>query len=706
MNDTSNPSAKSRNYPFTFIAILCCFGFVRAQQILPFGSSWEYLHPLDASDPVVADPDFRETWHTPSQYDGAPFLGPSPAMLGYGTIDLTPVVTNIGEPPRGSRHSAYFRKTITTTEDYERLKIEIFADDGGVLYLNGELIERFNFAGEDTYFASSIRAGDEIRTTNYFIEEGLEAGEHVIAFSLHNVVATSSDLGFDLQITGIKAATPLEGLTWSIKNDEVTIIDTDPNSVGDLVIPDTIEGFPVTKIGDSAMAGSLWTSVTLPAGLTEIGHASFNWCRNLSSLEIPPGVTKIGDRAFASSPLTRIVIPEGITEIGDSTFWGCRFSSIVIPDAVTEIGRSAFSYCNSLSEVEMGENVRSIGESAFSFCFSLSLIEIPDSVVKVGPSAFQDCTSLARAPIGGFDENSSITSIRLPGTLKGLGASAFQNCWGLGGIELPDFLEIIGHSAFEGCWQIEEVAIPNGVRQISPFAFSGTYVVDITLPDSLTKVGASAFAQCRNLKRVDFGDGIVEIGKSAFHFCGKLTEAALPDSTLAIGESAFEGCALETFAIPEGVTRIEASTFESCFNLSEITIPIGIQSIGIDAFRECNFLTDLVIPETVTDLGGAAFLRCRRLSSVQINANLEEIPTSLFFDCSALETVNIPASVTKIGASAFAGTAISSVSFGECLTHIYSSAFKTVLSWLKSTFLTLLSKSEGRRLQGAELPIL
>lgn len=494
MNDTSNPSAKSRNYPFTFIAILCCFGFVRAQQILPFGSSWEYLHPLDATDPVVADPDFRETWHTPSQYDGAPFLSPSPAMLGYGSIDLTPVVTNIGEPPRGSRHSAYFRKTITTTEDYERLKIEIFADDGGVLYLNGELIERFNFAGEDTYFASSIRAGDEIRTTNYFIEEGLEAGEHVIAFSLHNVVATSSDLGFDLQITGIKAATPLEGLTWSIKNDEVTIIDTDPNSVGDLVIPDTIEGFPVTKIGDSAMAGSLWTSVTLPAGLTEIGHASFNWCRNLSSLEIPPGVTKIGDRAFASSPLTRIVIPEGITEIGDSTFWGCRFSSIVIPDAVTGIGRSAFSYCNSLSEVEMGENVRSIGESAFSFCSSLSLIEIPDSVVKVGPSAFQDCTSLARAPIGA---NTTIIE-----------ASTFQGCTGLVSLIIPDSITAIDHSAFQSC----------------------SNLASLTLGANVVSIGNSCFQDCGNLPRVFIPDGVKELGASSF--------ATAPHSTTSRSEAA------------------------------------------------------------------------------------------------------------------------------------------------------------------------
>ena len=276
MNNTSHLAEKFRIPPCSLIAAFCFCGLLKAQEILPFGSSWEYFHPLDANDPAVADPDFGETWHTPSQYDGAPFLGPSPALLGYGSIDHSPVVTNIGEPPRGSRYSAYFRTTITTTEDYERLNVEIFADDGGVLYLNGELVERFNFAGEDIYFAGSIRAGNETRTTNYTIDEGLKAGEHVIAFSLHNVVDNSSDLGFDLQITGIQAATPLDGLTWSIKDEEVIIVNTDRDTVGDLVIPNTIEGFPVTKIGDFALAGSRWESVSLPSGLTEIGHASFS----------------------------------------------------------------------------------------------------------------------------------------------------------------------------------------------------------------------------------------------------------------------------------------------------------------------------------------------------------------------------------------------------------------------------------------------
>lgn len=270
-----------------FLVFLGFSNFLKGQDIISFGESWEYLHPLDGRDPSVTDPDLGDTWFTPSQYDGSPFQGPSPALLGYGNIDLKPVNTNIGEPPRGARYSAYFRKTITTTQRYDRLKVELLADDGGVLYVDGELVERFNFSGPDSYFALSDSAGNEARTEVQFLERNLEAGEHVIAFALHNVTPTSSDLGFDLQITGVAAPTPLDGISWSINDDEVTITSTDRNVVGDLVIPETIEGFPVTKIHRFALAGSLWSSVRLPANLKEIGRDAFTNSRWSYKSEYP-----------------------------------------------------------------------------------------------------------------------------------------------------------------------------------------------------------------------------------------------------------------------------------------------------------------------------------------------------------------------------------------------------------------------------------
>ena len=66
------------------------------------------------------------------------------------------------------------------------------------------------------------------------------------------------------------------------------------------------------------------TSLTLPAGITEIGDCAFNGCSGLTSLNLPDGITSIGERAFClCSGLTSLTLPAGITEIGSYTFFFC-----------------------------------------------------------------------------------------------------------------------------------------------------------------------------------------------------------------------------------------------------------------------------------------------------------------------------------------------------------------------------------------------
>ena len=50
---------------------------------------------------------------------------------------------------------------------------------------------------------------------------------------------------------GVRAA-GLDDLTWTTTDGEVTITDCNEAATGELVIPDTIEGNPVTSIGAAA----------------------------------------------------------------------------------------------------------------------------------------------------------------------------------------------------------------------------------------------------------------------------------------------------------------------------------------------------------------------------------------------------------------------------------------------------------------------
>ncbi|MDB4693440.1 leucine-rich repeat domain-containing protein, partial [Akkermansiaceae bacterium] len=118
---------------------------------------------------------------------------------------------------------------------------------------------------------------------------------------------------------------------------KVTITDCKVLASGTLVIPSTIEGNPVTSIGDGAFDGCTnLTSITIPNSVTSIGSYVIINCDNLTNITIGNGVTSMGDHAFyGGDSLTSITIGNGVTSIGQSAFNNCTsLTSITIPDSV------------------------------------------------------------------------------------------------------------------------------------------------------------------------------------------------------------------------------------------------------------------------------------------------------------------------------------------------------------------------------------
>ncbi len=196
---------------------------------------------------------------------------------------------------------------------------------------------------------------------------------------------------------------------------------------GDVTIPATIDGVPVTCIGEGAFREcTTLTSVTIPDGVTEIAGHAFERCSELTTLTIPKSVTTLDGSVVGGDPkLTAIrvdaanpaycsdadgvvfskdkttlvryppgragsyTVPNFVTAIGDRAFGGSpALTSIDIPPTVTSIGSWAISSCAGLTRISLPDSITHIAWGCLWFCPKLSEIRIPESVTDIEGFAF------------------------------------------------------------------------------------------------------------------------------------------------------------------------------------------------------------------------------------------------------------------------------------------------------------------------------
>ncbi len=79
-----------------------------------------------------------------------------------------------------------------------------------------------------------------------------------------------------------------------------------------------------------------------------------------------------------------------------------------------------------------------------------------------------------------------------------------------------------------------------------------------------------------------------------------MTSITIPDSVTEIGAYAFRKCiSLSDISLPDSITKIEDYTFHRCENLTSVTIPESVTQIGGSAFTNCDNLTNIMIPSSV-----------------------------------------------------------------------------------------------------------
>ena len=338
---------------------------------------------------------------------------------------------------------------------------------------------------------------------------------------------------------------PNNPFTFTTENGAVTITKyIGPG--GDVVIPDKINGLPVTVLGDWAMDGCCKvTSLKIPGSVTSIGALFFGFfdgrdCKSVTIDEANPAYSSDADGVILSKDKTKLIkclpnkvgayaIPDSVASIETFAFHGCReLTDITIPATVRTIGDYAFGHCTGIRNIAISPGVTRIGTSAFYYCTALSKAAIPATVNSIGDNPYRCCFGLTSITV---DTANPAFSSGDDGVLFDKAKAAIVMCppGKVGAYVIPDSVTQMKPGAFRGCGKLTEIKLPAKLETISSRGFAGcSSVARMIVPPTVSSIGYLAFSGNGSLEGLVFKGNAPSLGGKVFEGSQKATIYHLP----------------------------------------------------------------------------------------------------------------------------------------------------------------------------------
>ena len=446
-------------------------------------------------------------------------------------------------------------------------------------------------------------------------------------YKLSNTTAQATPWGTDITKVTIEEGVTGIGKTAFFNCENLTSI-----SIADSVKNIGSEAFYNTAYYNNS---SNWTD-----GVLYIGTCLIDAKQDLVSghYVIADGTTLIADSAFRlCEGLTEITIPSSVSSINISAFDYCfNLSAVNIFDlkAWCEIDFGS-SYSNPLgyahklylngvkiTNLDIPEGTRKIGDYAFFEADSIISVTIPDTIKSIGDYSFANNTNLKKTNISDLKAWCEIDFSSTTSSPVQYSRNLFLNGVEIkGDLVIPEGTEKIGKSAFYYIDDITSVSMPDSVKIIEERAFNGCSGIEsVKLSKNLTDICNYAFLRCSSLTEISFPETLCNIGDSAFYYCTSLNSITLPDKIVNICFNALDGTGYvdsngnwENGALYIGKHLLKTNKNELPVNY---VVKSGTVNIAQRAFSKCSGLISLVIPDTVQRIDKGAFYGCRALKEV------------------------------------------------------------------------------------------
>lgn len=428
-----------------------------------------------------------------------------------------------------------------------------------------------------------------------------------------------------------------------------------------LAIPETIGGAPVKAIGPEAFARHAYLAfLELPEGLESIGDSAFYNCETLGRVRFPSTLKTIGSNAFYNAYKSSVLELTSVESIGDYAFYFAGLKgSLELPEGLKSIGENAFEACTNMgANLYLPSTLESIGSNAFKGDYNIQYIVLESPTAPMlGENVFAGCDYLYDIDLNAHGTRQEMQQWQAYVDALGLPCRVWRA------------QDPTAQSPEKGAYQYENRVLTEytGTKtRIHPHltvskepvvglgdgVFKDSQTIEyfsVAHNDEFTTIGAESFMNS-SLREVDLFDSVTTIGARAFANCAQLETLTLPDSLTTIGEGALDGLTgLKKLVIKCDPALIPAGAFANMPNLSEVTVESG--AIPAHMF-EGSGVTALTLGAGVTEIGEKAFAGTA-LNAAELT-NVTAIGAGAF-EGSALERVRLSASAS-VGERAFANT--------------------------------------------------
>lgn len=402
--------------------------------------------------------------------------------------------------------------------------------------------------------------------------------------------------------------------------------------------------------------------------LNKIDNMAFRGCTNLTSIIMPENpnyYTNIMNFAFRNTGLLEFDSgPSGLLSVNSrDAFSDCYNLKRVTLRNSWYIPTNAFSWCTSLEEISIIQfRGIVIDDSAFNGCEKLTTINTNSEITFVGWNTFYNCYVLDNLLL-------SINSY----TNNKIYASTFYNCTTLSSTIIPSNIRMIRKDAYAYCSNLSIIysyAVVPPDLEYGDSGYSPFYGVPTSATVYVPQGSGNAYRNADGWREFN----IVEMGGIPDSWAVQSTnptgEKYNPQMQIwshSNGYSAEVNYTTKTEA--QAVTIIEANAFNDntkLTSINELQYFTNISIINDHSFRGTTNLTTGILPPSVTDIYVGAFQN----SGIQaLNPRMPYDPTDYTKGAS-----NVTAS--NISRYAFAGSNMTSVTFGSNTTTVGASAFE------------------------------